>query len=633
MIPSQLVPFANHLWQSTLFAAGAGLLTLLLRNNRARMRYWLWLSASVKFLIPFSILVNVGGLLGRHTAASIPPPTFISAAGLSSAIEQVGEPFTMTAAQVAMPGADWSYTSVIVPVFIAVWAVGFASLFCRWSMHWRRMRASVRTALPLNLPIGLPVKSSPAFGEPGVFGILRPALLLPVGIVDCLTTREMEAIVAHELCHIRRRDNLTTAIHMAVESLFWFHPLVWWLGARLIEERERACDEEVLRTGGDPLAYAEGILKICEVYLASPLACVVGVTGGDLKRRIEAIISNRTVTSLNYTRKAVLTVAAMITVAVPVAVGIIKTPLVQARSQSSAVGAPSVTVSSRKPSHALLAAHPESKLMTPQVAAESKTATTAKFEVASIKPTSSGQGMMIRQLSPGRLSVDHAPLPALIQSAFGARPWEISGGPAWILSAYYAIDAKAPGPASSTAMWRMVRPLLEDRFKMKWHREKRVMPVYILSVAKSGKLPKPQEGSCLKVDLSTPPSQPAPGKRQLFPCGSIVMPVKPPRAELYGGKVPMAALVDRLTGILGRPVIDQTGFVGTFDLELEFAYEASRPYAQQEPPGGSSEPQASEPSGASLFAALRQQLGLRIQSDKAPIDVIVIDSIERPSSN
>ena len=85
-------------------------------------------------------------------------------------------------------------------------------------VRWRRMRASVQQASPLDLPIGLPVRTSPSFGEPGVFGILQPILLMPNGIVDCLTAREMDAIVAHELCHVRRRDNLATAIHMAVEA-------------------------------------------------------------------------------------------------------------------------------------------------------------------------------------------------------------------------------------------------------------------------------------------------------------------------------------------------------------------------------------------------------------------------------
>ena len=164
----------------------------------------------------------------------------------------------------------------------------------------------MRVSVP-DLSIGLPVKSSPAFGEPGVFGIFRPVLLLPDKIVDCLTAREMESIVAHELCHVRRRDNLATAI--AVEVVFWFHPLVWWLGARLMEEREQACNEEMLRNGGEPRVYAEGILRICELYLASPLACVARVTGGDLKRRINVILAGASTRKLNIGRKLLLTTA------------------------------------------------------------------------------------------------------------------------------------------------------------------------------------------------------------------------------------------------------------------------------------------------------------------------------------
>jgi beta-lactamase regulating signal transducer with metallopeptidase domain len=176
MIPSQLIPSANHLWQSTLFAGVAGLLTLFLRKNRAHVRYGLWLMASVKFLFPFSILVAVGGLLERHTAAAVAPSGLVSAA---SFVGQLGEPFTTTVPLFATPAVQRPYTSVIVAVLIFIWAIGFITLACRWTMRWRRMRASVRKASPLDLPIGLPVRSSPAFGEPGVFGIFRPVLLLP----------------------------------------------------------------------------------------------------------------------------------------------------------------------------------------------------------------------------------------------------------------------------------------------------------------------------------------------------------------------------------------------------------------------------------------------------------------------
>src|SRR5207248_85927 len=98
---------------------------------------------------------------------------------------------------------------------------------------------------------------------------------------------------AHELRHVHRRDNLTATIHMLVETLFWFHPAVWWIRTRLVDERERACDEGALRMGSEPHVYAEGILKVCEFYLGAPAACGSGISGGALRRRIEDIMEGR----------------------------------------------------------------------------------------------------------------------------------------------------------------------------------------------------------------------------------------------------------------------------------------------------------------------------------------------------
>ncbi|MGH9587801.1 MAG: M56 family metallopeptidase, partial [Acidobacteriaceae bacterium] len=119
----------------------------------------------------------------------------------------------------------------------------------------------------------VPVLSSSAAIEPGIFGVFRPVLLFPEGIPERLSAEQMRAIVAHEMCHVRRRDNLTFAIHMVVETLFWFHPMVWWIGSRLIEERERACDQAVVQAGSEAQVYAEGILNVCKFYVESPLAC------------------------------------------------------------------------------------------------------------------------------------------------------------------------------------------------------------------------------------------------------------------------------------------------------------------------------------------------------------------------
>jgi bla regulator protein blaR1 len=102
-------------------------------------------------------------------------------------------------------------------------------------------------------------------GKANRCAVVRPVLLVPRGLRERVTPEELDAIVAHETCHVRRRDNLAMSLHMIVEALFWFHPLVWWMERRLVDEQERACDEAVLAGGTPPRVYAEGILKVCEL--------------------------------------------------------------------------------------------------------------------------------------------------------------------------------------------------------------------------------------------------------------------------------------------------------------------------------------------------------------------------------
>ncbi len=279
----------SHLWESTLFAGVVALLTLVFRKNAARVRHWLWLAASVKFLIPFSLLVGLGGHFGIRTAA----PSQVT-------YVMEGVPQQLTPPEVRLASRPSSSIDWIGPV----WIGGCVVVLLLWSVRWWRVRSAVRVASLIRMDVGVEVRSSPAMLEPGVFGIWRPALLLPEGITGRLTAEQLDAIVAHELCHVRRRDNLMAAIHMVVEALFWFHPLVWWIGARMVEERERACDEEVLRSGKEPEVYAEGILKVCRFYIESPIECVAGVTGSDLKRRIEEIMTRSIALELDLAEKA-----------------------------------------------------------------------------------------------------------------------------------------------------------------------------------------------------------------------------------------------------------------------------------------------------------------------------------------
>jgi beta-lactamase regulating signal transducer with metallopeptidase domain len=304
---------ANHLWQSTLFAGVAALLTLALRRNHAAARYSLWMAASVKFLIPFALLVRAGSLIPWHAAVPV------TLAGFVSVPTQVGIAIVPTVQPQVQKSVELLESVAI--ILLAVWLCGAAAVVVAWFREWRRVRNIMRAASPLRLSIPIAALSTSQRVEPGVIGVFRQVLLLPEGLTERLTKEQFDAVLGHEMCHVRRRDNLAALIHMVVEALFWFHPLVWWIERRLIDERERACDEDVLRAGGDPQTYAEGILNVCKFYRETPLVCMSGVTGSNLKNRIEVIMSNRIVQKLGVARTTLLTAAAAAVLVVPIAFG------------------------------------------------------------------------------------------------------------------------------------------------------------------------------------------------------------------------------------------------------------------------------------------------------------------------
>jgi beta-lactamase regulating signal transducer with metallopeptidase domain len=322
----------DHLWQSSLFALAAGLLTLALRSNTARIRFWLWFAASLKFLVPFTALVFLGMGLARLMPAPLPPSLRVFA----PVAQRISAP-----AQALAPvhGADF------VPSLLLIWLAGFGVILGLALARWLKVRIVVRQAHALPLAAPVEIRATASRLEPGLVGIFKPVVLLPRDLLAGLTPAERDGILAHEVVHWRHRDNLTAALHMLVEALFWFWPPVWLIGSRLIAERERACDESVLAAGNDPEMYAEGILKVCRVYLQTPLACVAGVSGAGLKKRMETIMENGLVLRLNAVRKLMLSACAAAVVAIPLALGLAAAPvLVQAQAEP----APSSTLNAQR---------------------------------------------------------------------------------------------------------------------------------------------------------------------------------------------------------------------------------------------------------------------------------------------
>lgn len=189
---------ANHLWQSTLFAIVVGLLTLMLHKNQARIRYWLWMAASLKFLIPFSLLVDMGKHLAR-------PRNFTAAQpGFYVAMEEVSQPFTQSTMHTTFPvahSATLPTVAHLLPMLLAaVWLCGVCAVLLIWYARWRKISATMRGSALLRVGrevealrrlerrggIRKPIKVvlSRASMEPGIFGILQPVLLWPEGISE-----------------------------------------------------------------------------------------------------------------------------------------------------------------------------------------------------------------------------------------------------------------------------------------------------------------------------------------------------------------------------------------------------------------------------------------------------------------
>jgi beta-lactamase regulating signal transducer with metallopeptidase domain len=250
---------AAHIWQSTLFAGAALLLALMFRANQARVRYWIWLTGSLKFLVPFALLTSLGSHIHIWAPSSVQESATRTAV-VSYTLHYFRQPVLPRVAEQVAASSRRALSDLVIA---GIWGCGVMCLAFIRLRGLRRIRRILRASRATNLPCPVEVRLSPGLAEPAVVGLIRPVVLLPQGITERLTSSEMNAILAHELCHVRRRDNLFAFFHMAVETTFWFHPLVWWLGARLLEERERACDEDVVSQGNPPAVYAEAILNVC----------------------------------------------------------------------------------------------------------------------------------------------------------------------------------------------------------------------------------------------------------------------------------------------------------------------------------------------------------------------------------
>ncbi len=416
----------DHLWQSTLFCAAVWLVTLALRANGAALRHWFWLIASLKFLVPFSALYYLGAMAGLSIPEKFQPTLFSQALEATAPVVSPSSSFVVISQS---RGFGWS------TLLLTIWAVGAAIVALRWFLAWRAADSIVRAARPAP---GSPLDArvTDAAIEPAVARVFRPVVLLPSALLGRLSPEQLGAVLAHEREHIERRDNLTAHLHHLVQTIFWFHPLVWWIGRQMLEERENACDEAVLERGHDAHQYAEGILAVCrhchELASAGHSSSAIA---GDLTRRIRSIIRHVPPVSPGFCKTLALSACTLALAAAPLFAG----------------------------------AFDNASMLREQIASDERKLGSAEIVVG---PATSGEFEIETDLRDVRIR--NSTLRELVAVAYGVPRSNIRGG-SWLDDTRYDIRIQLRDPVSDpehfdpTALRNVVSKLLASRFGLQIH--------------------------------------------------------------------------------------------------------------------------------------------------------------------
>ncbi|GEM_PF-1630826 len=299
--------FLNHLWEATLFSSIALLALILLGRAPARVRYLVWLMASLKFLLPsalIALLIPWTGILPLRSFHSLTVNSRPEHS-IAARVIQVAAPITERPMPSA-PAVELNHGRYDVYCLLTiVWLIGIMVSVGFWVKGHRhlvravnvnehvttgreaRVFQSVKRRLSVKRDIALTLSSR--LTEPGVWGIWNPIIVLPAMMSTHFNDEELESIMLHELIHINRWDNLMGSAHRALCCLLWFHPLVWFLNRKLIEEREYACDERVIQIIGERHTYVMSLWKVIRFGLSRSEAGLRCAAGSNLRRRLTRI--------------------------------------------------------------------------------------------------------------------------------------------------------------------------------------------------------------------------------------------------------------------------------------------------------------------------------------------------------
>jgi bla regulator protein BlaR1 len=503
-------------------------------------------------------------------------------------------------------------------IVLAIYFLGFGTLLARLIIGTAKANCLIRESALVER-----IMTSNACVSPVTVGCLRPTVILPAHWRKW-SRQQLDVVLAHEGEHVRRRDPLVQWLALFNRAVFWFHPAAWWLERELSALAEEACDAAVIAGGHDPHDYAEILMSIARDVMDSGSrinSVAVAMPGPCLPHRIRTILNAEPSSRLSRAHGISLVVACTALCATLFAASLKRAQLTATEDWERAAGGKQ------------------------------------SFEVASVKQTKS-QPPPRTNVPLGSADV-YPPNGGL----FSATDWALSfyisfayklGGlqfqsvasqlPQWAHTERFDVQARGGGNPTKDQMRLMMQSLLVDRFKLKIHHETRQLPVYALVLDKPGRTgpqlrPFPDGFPCATSALPAPPGRGAslgPPTATIaggfpFACGAIVAMQAIGTAPLFyrgARSVPMGLIVKQLElmGTLNRPLIDGTGLSGAFDFTFEWTPQDNPPV----PPGAGPEP---DDSGPTFSEALKDQLGLKLESTTGPVDTIVIDHIEEPSPN
>ena len=478
----------------------------------------------------------------------------------------------------------------IAALFLAPVAVMLSRLhqLRRGGLPWLKGEPLVRTlAAQAGVCRPIDVLRHERVAAPVTCGWPRPAIVLPID-ADGWSDADVRRAIVHELEHIRRADWPVQLAARVVCAVYWFHPLVWIAWRHLCLESERACDDAVLRNA-ERTEYAEQLVTLASRLSRGAMRPMLSMASrSDLSTRIGAVLDSR------QRRGPAGVVNASVTIAIA-----------------------GLVVCALSPLRAVTRAQPPSP------------GEALAFDVASVKPNISRDMRVSVQAMPGgRFTATNAPLRTLVREAYALQGFQLSGGPGWLDSDRFDIVAKSERNPTPLQMRVMLRALLAERFKLSVHTDRRELPLYALVLARTdgtlGPHLRPTGTDCSQAPewLGTGPP---PLRGPDAPCRSAG---PGPGGALRFCGITLDAFATFLATPVRRPVIDRTGLSGDFDIELEMSAELGPP-----PPPPGVPDKVDRTFAPSIFTSLQEQLGLRLESQQGPVDVLVIDRVERPVPN